>query len=185
MSKIQMAVWEQLENETDEEFELFKIFRTLNPSERNTIKTWEIYSERNDLDKKYNKKLEKISEKNNWYERSIQFDSYYEQTLLDYTSKDQYRDLISFKKRQRELSHRLAEVSLGLIRVAQQRLLTIKAEELNANLLPKYITAAAQIASLASESEASALMLNDLANLMQNEINSNVEEKEDLSVWEN
>lgn len=180
--------WEQMDNESDENFEMFKIYRSLQPTERNLVKFWEVYSEREQIKGKAPKNLGKISETYKWYDRAIAFDSYYEGTLVNYASKDQFRDLIAFRKKQRDLASRLTEVSLGLIKLAQERLLKLKPEELTVGLLPKYIQTAVQITGMAMESEASALMLQDLATLMQNGATFTQEDTEetesDLSIWE-
>ena len=180
-------IWEQTEKETDYEFELFCIYRALQPEERNTIKTWEVYSEREEnVSKRYNKDLEKIADKNDWFERAIAFDQYSETTLIEYARSSQYKELLSFKKRQRELSRRLNEISLGLIKLAQQRLLKIKSEEISVSLLPKYIQMAVMVANMTSDNEASVLMLDDLARVMQGELNEQKpeQEQEDLSLWQ-
>lgn len=180
-------IWEQLPSESDDEFELFKIYRALQPSERNTIKTWEVYSERNNLPKKYDKRLDKMSVRHEWHQRALEFDSYYEQTLVDYVSKDQYRELLDFRKKQRDLSGRLTEISLGMLRLVQTRLLSVKPEELTVAMLPKYIETVAKIVGMSFDSEASALMLTELAQAMQGGIDLNVNEPSftsDDSIWQ-
>lgn len=180
-------IWEQLDNESDEDYEMFVIYRSLSPNERNTIKMWETYSERNNLSKKMPTKIDKLAEKFQWYDRSIAFDSYYEGALVTYATKDQFRDILAYRKKQRDLANRLTEVSLGLIKLAQNRLLSLKPEELSVSLLPKYIQTAVMITGMAMESEASALMLQEMAELMQNGLNFSKEtsdEEEDLSLWE-
>lgn len=190
MSSTQMNennIWEQLPSESDDEFELFKIYRALQPSERNTLKTWEVYAERNNLPKKYDKRLDRISERCDWHQRALEFDSYYEQTLVDYVSKDQYRELLDFRKKQRDLSGRLTEISLGMLRLVQTRLLSVKPEELTVAMLPKYIETVAKIVGMSFDSEASALMLTELAQAMQGGIDLNVNEPaftSDDSIWQ-
>lgn len=167
-----LEVWEQGENEPDEAFNAFEIYKNLPFPERTYTNAYKTYVERMGIvgSKRLPDEWKIWTTKYKWSERAEAFDDYFEKQTLLFVEQDQFKDLLAYRRRQRALSAKLSEITLALLIKAQQRLTTLTVDEITPALLPKILQSAGMLAQLASETEASSLMLNDIADAYQEQM---------------
>lgn len=164
--------WEKLPVESDLAYRAFReFFCRINAEDRTVVKAYDNYLVSQG-------KLPKGRANESWYAwygafkwelRAKAYDDWHEEEVKNYVKFEQYKEIIEFRRRQRDLAGKIADSAQVMIDKALTALQQLDADQLTPRLIPQYIKAASQVAEMAQNAEASALALDEIVNRMSME----------------
>lgn len=158
------AIWLQLPEETDTQFQWFVEFMDLPKKGRTMLLACNNYRvkkgeiARNTIPGAW---IE-AKRNNHWIERIEAFDAFMEVELRDYVERQQYLQLIEFQRKQISISNKVANAADLLIDRAIQALGILQPEDIRASTLSNYIRVASDASKMSLDVGASALALDSM-----------------------
>ena len=162
------APWARQQRETKPEYTAFKEYLLL-PDDKwrvEDIKTIKTSKEQ----------LQKWSQNNNWIERRLGWNIYFEHINTHAKRQKQLEDLQEFQFQLASMTSGLGAVAEELLKKLLLRVKSLHIDEINANLLPSLIRTISDVVRLSSDTQAQALAVADLLEIYSDEIDDNQQE---------
>lgn len=175
---VELNAWDKLDGESDTQFLYFTFYLSLSPKNRTLLNAANGYRrskgrpEANNIPGPWIEAKKKFD----WDNRVALYDQFMKQDLRDYVEHQQYHDLISFRKRQRDLSDLITSAAFTLVQRAMDALNELDPEELRPATIANYIKTATQVADFAHNLEAQSYALNKILEKIGNAEDDEVRE---------
>jgi len=170
--------WDKIPVEPDASYRAFSQFYLRMPSKERSIKM-AYYKHLEALGRVPHDRAPqnwyKWSGKFQWEKRAEAYDMFLEEETKNYVLNDQFKELADFRRRQRTLASHTADVSLLLIKKAMVALEALDPEDITPSNIPNFIKVAAQVAEMAQNAEAGAMMLNEIIQRLDIEASDEIE----------
>jgi hypothetical protein len=167
MSGSEHDIWEIQPDETSKSYQAFCVYRDMG-CERSFAKAYRLHTGRESA-VNANGTWQGWAAAHNWFERAKAYDV----SLLTGARKEREAEhrkkLEAYSKRQLDLSVATLTAAIGLLKVANERLKSLKPEEITPKTLASIYRAAAAVGVVSGNSEAQSLGVDDLAAMLENE----------------
>lgn len=160
--------WDRMPQESNKAFHAFQCYLNLERAERSAVAAYRKFTG-NMLAKKPTSIFVHWMADHEWRERVARHDAHLLQIERQAREKAHVAELEAFRGRQKNLSAALLNGAVGLLQKTNERLKTLKPEDIPDKSLPAFFRACAAVAEAATNGEASSLAVEQLIHTLQQE----------------
>jgi|SRR5690625_100047 len=143
--------WLRREDESAKAYRAFSIYRDMPPDERSIDAAYEKYAGRQSGGKRAAGYFQRWSRDYDWTGRAEEYDAHCEAERL---AERGTQEIEQFRERQRQLAAATTSSAIKMLQRLNQRLDTLRAEEITPQMIPSYARAVAAVAEASTNAEA-------------------------------